>query len=267
LPVPRMRQAIATRQAIDELRDVANQLDDEMGSGSGLAEAAGKLGLSVTKIAAVDGTGKDSDGKEVADVTRDQGQALKLAFQTGEGDDSLLTDTPSGGYIVLHVDSVRAAATRPLETVRDKVIVDWQGGERKKAADAKAQDIAGRIAKGESVGTIARDLGVPVLVSQPLTRDGDDQQANISGALTEKLFAAKAGDAVVDRAPADNAAVVAILTQVKPADIASSGAEVEKLQEDIGRYMGSDLYEQLSADIRPKIGVSLHQDVIDAIYK
>jgi peptidyl-prolyl cis-trans isomerase D len=263
----KLRQTIATRQAIDELRDVANQLDDEMGSGSGLAEAAGKLGLPVTKIAAVDATGKDPDGKELPDVTRDQNQALKLAFQTGEGDDSLLTDTPSGGYIVLHVDSMQAAAARPLEKVRDKVIADWQEVERKKAADAKAQAIAERIGKGESAGTIARDLGVPVLVSQPLTRDGEDQQANIGGALTAKLFAAKAGDAVVERAPADNAAVVAILTEVKPADIASSGAEVEKMQDELGRYMGSDLYEQLSADIRPKIGVSLHQDVIDSIYK
>ncbi|HUL10339.1 MAG TPA: SurA N-terminal domain-containing protein [Candidatus Acidoferrum sp.] len=263
----KLRHAMSLRQAIDELRDVANELDDEMGSGSGLAEAAGKLGLPVAKIAAVDGTGKDAAGKEVTDVTRDQGQALKLAFQTGEGDDSLLTDTPNGGYIVLHVDSVQAAATRPLETVRDKVIADWQEVERKKAADAKAQAVADRIGKGESVGTIARDLGVPVLVSQPLTRDGDDPQANIGGALTAKLFAAKVGDAVVERAPADNAAVVAVLTQVKPADIASSGADVDKLQDDIGRYMGTDLYEQLSADIKPKIGVSVHQDVIDSIYK
>ncbi len=263
----KLKRALAVRQAIDELADVGTQLDDELGGGTALADAAGKLGLPVTKIAAVDGTGKDPDGKEVADLMRNQGQALKLAYQTNDGEDSLLTDLPNGGYVILHVDSVQAAATRPLETVRDKVIADWQAVERKKAADAKAQSIVERINKsGESIGTIARELGVPVLVSQPLTRAGNDPQANVGGALTERLFAAKAGDAIADRAPADNAAVVAVLAQVKPADIAASGAEIGRLQEELGQFMAGDLYEQLSADLREKIGVSRDQDVVDSLY-
>jgi peptidyl-prolyl cis-trans isomerase D len=262
----KLRHALGVRQAIDELRDVANQLDDEVGAGTALPDAAAKFGLPVTKIEAVDNTGKDPDGKEVTDVTRDQGQALKLAYQTSEGDDSLLTDTPNGGYVILHVDGIRAAATRPVESVRDKVIADWQDVERKKAANAKAQAIAERIGKGESIGTIARDLGVPVLSSQPLTRSGDDPQANIGGSLTEKLFAAKVGDAITDRAPADNAAVVAVLLDVKPADIGASGPDIDKLQEELSRSMGGDIYEQLSADLKAKIGVSRDQDIIDSLY-
>lgn len=263
----KLRHALAVRQAIDELADVGTQLDDELGGGAALADAAGKLGLPVAKIAAVDATGKDPDGKEIAEFKRDQGQAVQLAFKTNEGEDSLLTDLPNGGYVILHVDGVQAAATRPLETVRDQVIADWQAVERKKAADAKAQSIVERINKsGESIGTIARDLGVPILVSQPLTRAGNDPAANVGGTLTEKLFAAKAGDAVADRAPADNAAVVALLVQVMPADIAASGAAVDKLQQELGQFMAGDLYEQLSADLREKIGVSLDQDVIDSLY-
>jgi peptidyl-prolyl cis-trans isomerase D len=263
----KLRRALAVRQAIDELADVGNQLDDELGGGTALADAAAKLGLPVTKIAAVDSTGKGPDGKEIADVMRDQGQVVQLAFKTNEGDDSALTDVPNGGYVILHVDSVQPAATRPLDTVRDKVIADWQAVERKKAADAKAQAIADRINKsGESIGAIARDLGVPVLISQPLTRAGNDPEANIGGTLTEKLFAAKAGDAVTERAPADNAAVVAVLAEVKPADIAASGAELDKLTQELGRTMGGDLYEQLSADLKDKIGVSRHQDIVDSLY-
>jgi peptidyl-prolyl cis-trans isomerase D len=221
----------------------------------------------VTKIAAVDSAGKDPDGKEVADLKRDQGQALELAFKTNEGEDSLLTDLPNGGYVILHVDNLQPAATRPLESVREKVIADWQAIERKKAADAKAQSIVERINKsGESIGTIARELGVPVLVSQQLTRADNDPAANVGGTLTEKLFAAKAGDAIADRAPADNAAVVAVLMQVKPADIAASGAAIDSLQQELGQYMAGDLYEQLSADLKEKIGVSRDQDVVDSLY-
>jgi len=263
----KLKRALGVRQAIDELADVGNQLDDALGGGTALADAAAKLGLPVTKIAAVDSTGKDPDGKELADLTRDDGQALKLAFQTNEADDSPLTDVPNGGYAILHVDSVQPAATRPLDTVRDKVIADWQEAERKKATSAKAQAVVERINKGgESLGTIARDLGVPVLVSQPMARTGSDPQANIGGTLTEMLFAAKAGEAVADRAPADNAAVVAVLAEVKPADLAASGDDLDKLQQDLGRFMGGDLYEQLSADLKGKIGVSRQQDIVDSLY-
>ncbi len=263
----KLRRALAVRQATDELVDVANQLDDDLGAGTALADAAGKLGLAVTTIAAVDNSGKDPNGKEVAAMTRDQGQALKLAFQTNEGDDSLLTDMPNGGYVILHVDNVRPAATRPLETVRDTVIADWQAVERKKAADAKAQAIVERINNGgESIGKVAHDLGVPVLASQPVARDGSDPETNVGGGLVEKLFAAKAGEAVADRAPADNAAVVAVLAEVKPADMAASGAEVDKLQHDLDRFMGGDLYEQMSADLKQKIGVSRNQDIVDSLY-
>src|SRR5262249_4705167 len=151
--------ALAVRQAIDELADVANQLDDELAGGTAPADAAGKLGLPATQIAAGDSTRKGPDGKENAAPTRDGGPTPKTAFQTNDADDSPLTDVSNGGYVILHVDNVQPAATRPLETVRDKVIADWQEVERKKAADAKAQAIAERINKGgESVGTIAREL-------------------------------------------------------------------------------------------------------------
>ena len=270
----KLKRALAVRQAIDELVDVANQLDDELGGGTALADAAGKIGLPVTKIAAVDSKGKDPDGKEVAAVTRDQGQALQLAYKTDEGEDSLLTDMPNGGYVILRVDSVQPAATRPLDTVRDKVIADWQEAERKKAADAKAQAIVERIGNGveqandggESIGKIAHELGFPVLVSQPLTRDGSDPTANVGSTLVEKLFTAKVGNAVADRAPADNAAVVAILVEIRPADVAASGAEVDKLQHQLDQLIGGDLYEQFSADLKQKIGVSRNQDVVDSLY-
>jgi peptidyl-prolyl cis-trans isomerase D len=270
----KLKHALAVRQAIDELVDVANQLDDELGGGATLADAAGKIGLPVTKIDGVDSTGKDPDGKEVAAVTRDQGQALQLALKTDEGEDSLLTDMPNGGYVILHVDGVKPAATRPLETVRDKVIADWQEAERKKAADAKAQAIAGRIGSGveqasdggESIGKIAHELGVPVLISQPLTRDGSDPTANVGNTLVEKLFAAKVGSAVADRAPADNASVVAVLVEIRPADVDASGAEVDKLQHQLDQSIGGDLYEQFSADLKQKIGVSRNQDVVDSLY-
>src|SRR5262249_57063934 len=140
----------AWRQEASELDDVGNQLQDELAARTSLVDAAGKFGLPVQKIDGVDKTGKAPDGKDVAEVKGDA-QVLSIAFDTPEGEDSPLTDAPDGGFVILHVDGIRPAATRPLDEVRDKVIADWQAVERQKAVGAKAQKIVERIQGGEAI--------------------------------------------------------------------------------------------------------------------
>jgi peptidyl-prolyl cis-trans isomerase D len=261
----KLRHDIAVRQATDDLIEVANQLDDELGAGTPLAEAAEKHGLTTLKIPAVDRTGKGPDGKAIAGV---DSQVLSIAFdELTEGDESPITDTGDGGFVVVHLDGIQAAATRPLEAVRDQVIADWQAAERRKAADAKALGIVDRIKAGTGIGRIAHELGIAVQVSQPFNRNGGDPDAQIGGPLAEKLFAVKPGEIVSGRAPADDGAVVAVLVDIKPADLASSKEQIEQLAQSLGRGMSGDIYEQLSAALRESYGVSKDQDLVDSIYQ
>jgi peptidyl-prolyl cis-trans isomerase D len=260
----KLRHGIAVRQAADDLIEVANQLDDELGGGAGLDEAAQKLGLRALKIPAIDSTGKAADGSAVAGI---DDQVLKMIFETDAGDDSPLTDTADGGYVIVHVDGTQPAATRPLEAVRAKVIADWQAAERKKAADAKAQSLVDRIKAGTSIGRVAQELGVAVQVSQPFTRGSGDPAAAIGGPLAEKLFAAKPGEVVSGRAPDDDGAVIAALVEVKPADIAGAKTQIDQLVQSLGRSMSGDIYQELGAGLRETIGVSKDQDFVDSLYQ
>lgn len=262
----KLKQGLALQQATDSLVDIANQFDDELGAGADLAEAAGKLALPVIKVAAVDSTGKAPDGTEVAEL-KGQIEALKAAFDTDQGNDSPLTDTADGGYVVVHVDSIQPAATRTLESIRATVIADWQADERKKLVEAKAAGIIDRIKGGDSIGRVAHELGVPVLVSQPFTREGGEPGSGVSGELAGRLFAAKAGEAVTGRSPADDGATVAVLQDIKPVDLSQSAEQVGDLQRQLSRPMGSDIYEQLNADLMNTIGVSKDPDVIDQLSK
>jgi peptidyl-prolyl cis-trans isomerase D len=261
----RLRHEIAVRQATDDLVEVANQLDDELGAGTPLAEAAEKLGLTASTIPAVDRTGKDPNGKTIAAADN---QVLSIAFdELSEGDESPMTDTGDAGYVVVHLDGIQAAATRPLDAVRDKVIADWQAAERKKATDAKAQAVVDRIRAGTGIGRIAHEMGQPVQVSQPFSRSGGDPAAQIAGPLAERLFAVKLGEVVSGRAPADDGAVVAVLVEVKPADLANSKEQIDQLAQQLSRSMSGDIYEELSAGLRESIGVSKNQDLVDSLYQ
>jgi peptidyl-prolyl cis-trans isomerase D len=260
-----LTHSVALRLAGDQLIDVANQLEDELGGGATLPDGAKKLGLQVQTVASVDATGKAPDGTDVASVAGD-GQLLSLAFETGEGEDSPMTDTPNGGYVILHVDQVRPAATRPLAEVRDKVVADWQAAERQKAATAKAQDIAERVQGGEALDKIAQELGITVKHSQPFKRDAGDAAANIDGSLATRLFELKVGDAATGRDDAANGEVVAVLREVKPADPAAAAKDVGDLRTQLTQQVASDLYAQFSAALKQNIEVSRDQAVIDQLY-
>ena len=261
----KLRHDIALRQATDDLAEVANQLDDELGAGTPLPEAARKLGLTVTTVPAVDRTGKDPNGKEIAGV---DAQALNIAFgELKEGDESPVTDIGDYGFLVVRVDGVQEAATRPIEAVRAKVIADWQAAERKKAADAKAQAVVDRIKAGTGIGRIAHEMGQPVQVSQPFTRSSGDPAAQVSAPLAEKLFAAEPGEVVSGRAPGDDGAVVAVLVEVKPVDLAGSKEQIDQLAQTLSRSMSGDIFQELSAGLRQSIGVSKNQDLVDSLYQ
>lgn len=262
----KLKEGLALQQATDSLVEIANQFDDELGAGADLTEAAEKLALPVFKVAAVDSEGKAPDGKEVPEL-KGHIEALKAAFDTEQGNDSPMTDTADGGYVIVHVDSIQLAATRTLDSIRATVVSDWQGEERKKLAAAKASAIVDRLKGGDSIGRTAHELGLPVLVTKPFTRAGGEPEAGVSGALSTKLFAAKIGEAVTDRSPTDDGVTIAVLQEVRPVDLAQSADQVAELQKQLARPMGADLYEQLSADLKNTIGVSRDQDVIDQLNK
>ena len=256
---------VALHQAVSDMVGIANQLQDEMGGGAKLADAAAKLELPVQKIEAVDKSGKAPDGSDVASV-KDDAQTLSLTFDTPEGEDSALTDAADGGFVIVHVDGVRPAATRPLAEVRDKVIADWQEAERQKAVGVQAQKIVERIQGGEAIDKIAAELNTTVATSQPFKRDAGDPTANISQGLATKLFAGKVGDAASDRSATDDGEVVAILSEIKPADLAAAKDDVAAVRKSLGNAIGGDIYDQFSAAIQEEIGVSKDQAAIDQLY-
>jgi len=257
---------LALRQAVSELIEVGNQLQDELGGGTKLADAAAKFNLPVEKVEAVDKTGKAPDGTDVAAVKGDA-QSLSIAFDTTEGEDSPLTDAADGGFVILHVDGIRPAATRPLEEVRDKVIADWQAIERQKGVGIKAQKIAERIQGGEAIDKVAAELNVTVQTSQPFKRDSSDISANISQALATKLFAGKVGDAASDRSISNDGEVVAVLKEIKPADMTADKDAIADVRNKLGQAISGDIYDQFSAVLQEKIGVSKDQAAIDSLYQ
>ena len=177
-----------------------------------------------------------------------------------------MEDAGNGGYFALRVDKVTPAATRPLDKVRDKVIADWQASKRREAAAAKAQDLAQRIQGGETVDKIASESGVTVMTSEPFTRRESSPTADLSSALISKIFELKIGDVATGRSGSDDGEVLLVVSEIKPVDLSKRTVEVQDLRDEMKQQIADDIAAQLTGALRTKVGVSIDQDAVDALF-
>ena len=246
-----LRQELALGQAGDAMVSVINQLDDALGGGSSVEEAAKQLQLTVQKYEAVDAAGKDRDGKD-ADVIP---EILQLAQSTESGQTSLVTTLSDASYAVVQVTGVTPAEAKPLTEVAEQVKQNWLAKARRDAADARAKEIAGKVKAGD-LAAIGSGMGLQLQTSKPFTRDQGD--GPIDPSLAQGLFAVKVGDAATGRTA--DGAVVARLASIAPA--AEDKDKVAELSKSLSETMRKDLYAEFLVALGKDVKIVRNDDVI-----
>jgi peptidyl-prolyl cis-trans isomerase D len=251
----------AREQALDDILALTTRIEEALGTGATLADAARELGLEARKIEAIDSEGQDADEKPIAELPA--APFLKVAFETKEKQDSLLTETDNNGFFVLHVDSVRQPAVKPLDTVRSDVADDWKSDQRWQAARAKGSKLVERLNGGAKLADIAKEMGLEVSDSSAFTREGEGAPANMPSSLIADIFAAQAvgGGAMADGVGGVN---VAQLDAITPATAGGDPQAIDSLKRSVGFGIANDIAGQLSVALRDRFGVSVNQSAIRA---
>ena len=258
----KLARQIALREAGDAVFDLSNKLQDELGGGASLEDAAQKLGLKAIKIEAVDGRGSGPDGKPVANLPNSP-KFLQTAFAAEAARESDLVEDGSGGYFILRVDKVTPSALRPLAEVRDQVLAGWQQEQRLAEAGKIASSLIEKARSGKSLADLAKEGGYAFAATKPFTRGGEGGGPSLPPELIGALFSAKPGDVVSGSAP--QGAVVAKLTEMKPAESKADEASVQKLRDQLREAMDADLLNAFSAALSQRYGVEINDDVIDSL--
>jgi peptidyl-prolyl cis-trans isomerase D len=248
-----LRQELALGQAGDAMVSVINQLDDLLGGGATVEDAAKQLQLTAQKYDAVDSSGKDRDGKDANVIP----EILQLAQSTESGQTSLVTTLSDSSYAVVQVTSVTPAEAKPLTEVAEQVKQDWLAKARRDAADAKAKEIADKVKSGD-LASIGKSMGLALQTSKPFTRkDGDGP---IDPSLAQKLFALKQGEAATGRT-ADNA-IVARVSAITPAKPDENKDKLTELSKGLNDAMRRDLYAEFLFAVGQDVKVVRNDDVI-----
>jgi peptidyl-prolyl cis-trans isomerase D len=258
----RIREIVARRLAAHAAYDAAVQVEDALGAGASLADAAAKAGLPVTKVQAVDARGVNPKG-EVELILADAPEVLQAAFQTPQGQDTQLTEARNGSYFIVRVDAVTPSHVKPIDEVKPQLVELWKAEERTAGARKRAEQIVEQVAQGKTLAEAAAAFNLKPETTPPVRRDGSADEGRIAGEIAPQLFTAKPGDFGI--APAGDGHYVVRLVEIKPADPAADAEGVARLRTALGQQIGGDLINELATALRARYQVSIDNQALERI--
>ena len=255
-----LAKELAAEKAIDSLYQVANMLEDELGGGGTLEEAAKTLNLPIRTIPAIGRSGLSRKDTPVDNLPH--GDFLGVAFDTLEGHDSPLTEAGSDGYYIVRVDSVTLPELRSLASIHNDVLAAWQEEQRVMSAKKLADDIIAQVKSGSQLDKLATEHGLTVTLSTSFTRS--ESVKDLSPSLVNALFSSSIGS--LSEGVGNGAHVVARLTDVKAANPVADKEKMDDLRKQLTSSMRSDLIGQLSGGLRQEHPVSINPAALNALF-
>lgn len=136
----KLRAKLQREHALEAAQELANKVDDEIGTGKSLDEIAGIYQLTTSKFVELNREGEDKKGKKT-ELPTGGNMILQNAFGLSEGENSTLLDDHRGNFMVVHVDKVVPSQVEPFAAVQDKVLASWRKEQQRIAAVAEAGKI------------------------------------------------------------------------------------------------------------------------------
>lgn len=254
----KIEKDLKAQLAPDLLIKLVTDFERSLGKTQSMVASAQEFNLQVRTFENVDARGQDLSGKQVVTGPA-ASELLQAAFSTRESSESQLLETPKGEYFVVRTDRVTPARTPALSEVEPKVLEAWQAEERRKLADQKAKEVLEKVSGGGDLAAIAKELGLEVQVTKPVTRYEADPVNFLSQQATLELFKLPMGKAQLVRSPEGN--LIVRPKQIEAVDLAKDKDALDRFGKQLDTMVANDLVAQLMAALRAKFGVTVNEQV------
>lgn len=246
-----IRARLIQEKASDALFDLTGAVENAIGSGSNLEDAASRFGLQVQTLDAVDANGDGPDGKPVEGLPPGN-KFLQVAFSEESGLESLLEEDGAGGYFILRVDEVTPSRLQTYDEVAERVREDWLAEERLSATVAKAEALAERVRGGASLEEIGMEISQTPIQGKPVTRT--ERNPGVPLPVLSDAFTMKTGDVRVSETP-DGIHIIK-LEEVLPPDPATAEVARSNLSQQIAAGMEDVMLSEFQAGLRKRYEVT-----------
>lgn len=243
-----IKTALQREKGADLVYEESYKIDDFLGSGKTLEEAADKFGLKIQTVPAVDITGKDRKGKPVSDLLSSP-DFISVAFGLSKGLESPVTELDSG-FFVVRVDDITPPESKPFNEVKDKVVELWLADKK----SAKANDIADSIVAGKAVS------GFPLKSFKAQGRDSK----NLSIEVLSEAFSLGVGEKTKVSSP-EGLAVVKV-TKIIPADASKNPSGLATVKASEQTELATRMANALLNDFTSRYEVEVDNKSIDSMF-
>ncbi len=248
-------------RAKDALSDLTNKLEDTLGTGATLEEAAVTHKI---PIRSVDLTSEGTDNNGTLIEGLPAGGFLQQIFAADAGTDPELYQTEEGTYYEFRIDKISTRAKKPFDLVRTQALSDWRDEQVSMRLKAFAAALVKRGEKGERMSSIAASLGVPLVISDPMPRYGKSptfSEKTVTTASNTKKGNFFSGTVALGQGLVVGQVTV-ILFQDEAADAPMRAAYTQQL---LQSFVG-DVVDQFESGVRQEIGASIDEKRFQAFH-
>ncbi|MGH7041755.1 MAG: SurA N-terminal domain-containing protein [Acetobacteraceae bacterium] len=257
---------VQTDRAANRIYDVANKIDNVLGTGAGLAKLPGGAGL-VGLEGTLDAKGDTPEGKPapISGPPALRQAIVQAAFATAPGQPpAQLTEVPLPGgagsaYYALTVEQVTPPGEQPFAKVRDAVVAQWTAAQKRKAAEQIATRVLIAVRGGEKFTAAAAAAGLGVHPTPPVAREGD--AGGMPDSLRRVLFTLKPGQpAMVQTA---DAFLLAVPGKIERPDPKQDKQGYDALRSVLTRWIAEDVTTSFADALRARAHPRIDQSVFD----
>ncbi|WP_084276911.1 peptidylprolyl isomerase [Novosphingobium sp. B1] len=249
------------------LSDVAAQVEQQIDNGTGLADIAKSLGLTVasTQSLVADGSVFGKAGEKIAP---ELAPLVPAAFaMEREGEAQLAEIKPGEKFAIYDVGQLTAATAAPLDQIRATVARDWavrQGSEKARAA---ADKILAALGKGASVADAMKAAGAALPPVQPvdLPRQALNQMQDKVPPPLALLFAMAKNSTKRLEGPDKAGWYVVNLKEINLGEVKRGDPIFTQVAREMSETVGGEYAEQLRLAIRKDVGVERNEAGIRAV--
>ncbi len=251
-----VRMDLALTTAARVLNEIHDKVEDQRASARPLTEIAKELKLPLSVLGPVDRNRQSNGGQPLQTVPMLE-QVIEAMFRADIGTDNEPVRTRDNGYVWHDLSAIEPARERSFEEVRNTVIVQWRQEEVTTRLQARAREMADRIAKGEAFEAVAASAQSEVKTSPALTRASSlpEFPANV---LTVAFGAPLNVAQSADLGPERGRMVFRVLSASTPPFLRST-QEAENVSQQLGLALGDDLLAQYVSALQARLGVRINQ--------
>ena len=250
-----IREEILQARLMDDLLAAGNDMDDRLASGEALETIVKDMGLTTQKIGPFRQNGADANNKDLlGEYQRDKQQIIDAAFDSQTGETAPVIETADSRFLAVRIDDSTPLSYKPFESVKEDLRAKWIADQKKLLNESRARDAQKRLQAGETLETLAKELGVPVQ-SYAIKR-GEAAPKGLGPVAVTRLFTVGKNDYILAEQEG-GVAIAAVTDIVFPSAAKANDEDAEALkadlsQETIGLFV-SDLASRGKVKVNEKL--------------